>query len=49
MDFYLASYTIVAIIAALLADFFVAPVLIMLAKPFGGEKTVIEATAGVKK
>jgi len=34
----LGIYTIVAILAALLADFFVTPVLIMWTKPFGKEK-----------
>ena len=38
MYFRLGGYTIVAILAALLADFFVTPVLIMLVKPFGKER-----------
>ncbi|MCK4396189.1 RND family transporter [candidate division WOR-3 bacterium] len=38
MYFNLGIYTIVAIIAALLADFFVTPVLILWIKPFGKEK-----------
>jgi hydrophobe/amphiphile efflux-3 (HAE3) family protein len=38
MYFNLGTYTIVAIIAALLADFFVTPVLILWTKPFGKEK-----------
>ncbi len=36
--FNLGCYTIVAILAALLADFFVTPVLILWTKPFGEEK-----------
>ena len=38
MYFNLGIYTIVAILAALLADFFVTPVLILWVKPFGKEK-----------
>jgi len=38
MYFNLGTYTIVAIIAALLADFFVTPILILWTKPFGKEK-----------
>ncbi len=38
--FHLGGYTIVAISAALLADFFVTPVLIMWTKPFGKEKRI---------
>ena len=38
MYFNLGTYTIVAIIAALLADFFVTPILILWVKPFGKEK-----------
>jgi hydrophobe/amphiphile efflux-3 (HAE3) family protein len=37
MYFHLGVYTIVAILAALLADFFVTPVLILWTKPFGKE------------
>jgi hypothetical protein len=40
MYFHLGLYSIVAITAALLADFMVTPILIMWTKPFGKEKTV---------
>ncbi|MEA3474861.1 MAG: MMPL family transporter [Candidatus Cloacimonadota bacterium] len=40
MYFCLGGYTIVAILAALFADFFVTPVLIMLVKPFGKENNL---------
>lgn len=37
--FNLGFHTIVAILAALLADFLITPVLIMWVKPFGKEKS----------
>ena len=42
--FNLGIYTIVAILAALLSDFFVTPVLIMWTKPFGKEKQCSDYT-----